>query len=325
MSVLTDSRFRLRRPMLADAQAVTDLINAADAHDYGDTDLTIEDVREQFAGVDLATDAWLLERRTDDAAVGVAFVESRAGVKLIAFLYVHPAERGQGIGRELALLVEERGRALVADAPEGARVTLNGWIKGDSEPELCWARRLGFRRERSFLRMQIRMTEAPPSPSWPAGFELRTFRPGSDERIVFDAVEEAFSDHWGHVPGRLEEWLRRTERADFDPTLWFLAFDGEQLAATSLCETMPDARGWVSSLAVRRPWRHRGLARAILLASLGEFWRRGRPTVALGVDAQSLTGATRLYESVGMSVRERHDQVTKLLRDGTDLQVRSLD
>jgi GNAT superfamily N-acetyltransferase len=76
---------------------------------------------------------------------------------------------------------------------------------------------------------------------------------------------------------------------------------------------------------VRRPWRHRGLARAILLASLGEFWRRGRPTVALGVDAQSLTGATRLYESVGMSVRERHDQVTKLLRDGTDLQVRSLD
>ena len=325
MFVLTDSRFRLRRPTLADAQAVTDLINAADAHDYGDTDMTIEDVREEFAGVDLTTDAWLLERLTDDAVVAAASVESRAGVKLIGSVYVHPSERGQGIGRELALLVEERARSLVAQAPDGARVTLNGWIKGDSEPELCWARRLGFRRERSFLRMQIRMTAAPPTPSWPAGIELRTFRPGSDERTVFDAVEEAFSDHWGHVPSRFEEWLRRTRRADFDPTLWFLAFDGQQLAATSLCETMPDDRGWVSSLAVRRPWRQRGLARAILLASFGEFWRRGRPTVALGVDAQSLTGATRLYESVGMSVRERHDQVTKLLRDGTDLQVRSLD
>ncbi len=324
MSVLTDARFRLRRPTLADAQAVTDLINAADALDYGDTDMTIEDVLEEFGAVNLATDGWLLERVADDAVVGVASVQVRAAVKLIGYIYVHPEERGQGIGRELALLVEERGTAIAAEAPEGLRVALSGWLKGDSEPELRWARRLGFERERSFLRMQIEMTSPPPTPRWPEGIELRTLRVGRDERTVFDAIEEAFSDHWGHVPSNFDEWLRRTERADFDPSLWFLAFDGDQLAATSLCETMPIDRGWVSSLAVRRPWRQRGLARAILLASFGEFWRRGRPTVGLGVDADSLTGATRLYESVGMHVRERHDQVTKVLREGTDLQVRSL-
>ena len=72
---------------------------------------------------------------------------------------------------------------------------------------------------------------------------------------------------------------------------------------------------------MRRPWRQRGIARALLLHTFGELWRRDRRWAALGVDAESLTGATRLYESVGMSVRERHAQMQKVLRAGERLAV----
>ena len=55
-------------------------------------------------------------------------------------------------------------------------------------------------------------------------------------------------------------------------------------------------------LGVRRPWRGRGLGRALLHRAFAEFWNRGLPRVTLGVDAENPHGATKLYESVGMEV-----------------------
>jgi ribosomal protein S18 acetylase RimI-like enzyme len=60
--------------------------------------------------------------------------------------------------------------------------------------------------------------------------------------------------------------------------------------------------GWIASLAVRKPWRRRGLGEALLLRSLGQFYERGERVVQLGVDAENPSGATRLYERVGMRV-----------------------
>ncbi|MCX6049182.1 MAG: GNAT family N-acetyltransferase, partial [Chloroflexi bacterium] len=76
---------------------------------------------------------------------------------------------------------------------------------------------------------------------------------------------------------------------------------------------------WVSDLGVRRPWRRQGLALALLHHAFGEFYRRGIKKVGLGVDASSLTGATKLYEKAGMSVFRQHDSYEKELRSGKDL------
>jgi GNAT superfamily N-acetyltransferase len=134
---------------------------------------------------------------------------------------------------------------------------------------------------------------------------------------MYDALESAFADHWGHVPMPFDEWVKRTERHDFDAGLWFMALDAGTVVATATNGVLPEDIGWVSGLGVVRSHRRRGLARAILLHSFGEYWRRGMRAVALGVDADSLTGATRLYESVGMRVEEQFDQVRKVLREGT--------
>lgn len=317
-----DPNLILRRPSDADAPAVVDLINAVDAHDYGDVDMDIGDIREEWAALDLQTDAWLVESANGAELIGYASLTNKAKVQLRASVCVRPEQRRRGVGSELVRLVEERANEQVPLAPADARVLLVGWLKGSSEPQMRWARGLAYEFRRRFLRMRIEMTEPPPEPSWPDGISVRTYRP-EDARRVFEVVEEAFSDDWGHVPGSFEDWMRRTGREDFDPSLWWLGVQGDEIVGTSLCETMADG-GWVSSLCVRRPWRNRGLARAILLHSFAQFWKRNRRTVSLRVDADSLTGATRVYESVGMYVRQQYDQVGKVLRDGIDTQSRTI-
>jgi mycothiol synthase len=71
--------------------------------------------------------------------------------------------------------------------------------------------------------------------------------------------------------------------------------------------------GWVGIHAVRRPWRRRGLGRALLQHSFVELHRRGYDRVGLGVGAESLTGANRLYESAGMQVVRQVDIFEKRL------------
>ena len=321
--MLTDTGFAVRRPTDADLEAITDLVNASDDHDYGAHDMTVEDVREELSGSDFDRDAWLVEQ--GGRVVGIGSLQVRAGVRFAGTIYVHPDQRRRGVGSELLRLLESRGEELVAEAPPRAELTMVGWINAVSEPMVEWAIRRGYEPVRQFLRMQIQFDDAPQAPSWPEGIEVRTYDPQRDARPLFDAIEESFSDHWGHLPMDYDDWIARTERDDFDPTLWFIATDGDEIAAMSLAALMIPDGGWIRSVGVRRPWRQRGIARALLLHTFGELWRRDRRWAALGVDAESLTGATRLYESVGMSVRERHAQVRKLLRAGESLEVEEID
>jgi ribosomal protein S18 acetylase RimI-like enzyme len=113
----------------------------------------------------------------------------------------------------------------------------------------------------------------------------------------------------------------------FDPTLWFVAMDGEEIAGISLCRDRsfndPDV-GWVSTLGVRRPWRKRGVGLALLRQSFGELYRRGKHKVGLGVDAENLTGALRLYENAGMHIHQAFDRFEKEIRPGEEISVQSL-
>jgi GNAT superfamily N-acetyltransferase len=180
--------------------------------------------------------------------------------------------------------------------------------------------------------MVIDLDETPPAPAWPAGFVLRTYGDRPDLPAVYRAVDEAFRDHWGYVARdeaeALRRWQSRLERdKDFDPSLWFLVTAGEEIAAVALCATaLGEDRemGWVNQLGVRRPWRRQGLALQLLYHVFAEFRRRGRKRVGLGVDAQSLTGATRLYEKAGMRVARETLDCEKELRAGRDVSTQSL-
>lgn len=306
----------VRRPSLDDAQRIHDLLVVCDMHDFGSVDFSADETRDELSRTDLANDAWLVE--ADGSPVGFAGIQLRGGVQHRAQVSVHPGWRERGIGSWLANSAVARARERLDESPAGTQVTMVGWVKAES-PMVAWAERRGFAWARRFLRMRIDMTEPPPVPAWPDGITVRTFVPGQDELPTYESLEESFADHWGHVTLGFDEWAKRTEQPGFDPSLWFLADDDGRVVATATNSTIPDPGGeigWISGLGVVPSHRRRGLARAILLHSFAEFWRRGLRSVALGVDADSLTGATRLYESAGMHVEEQFDQVRKVLREG---------
>jgi ribosomal protein S18 acetylase RimI-like enzyme len=150
--------------------------------------------------------------------------------------------------------------------------------------------------------------------------------------VALKTTSEAFRDHYGYVERPLEQRLTQLRHAmarpDFDATLWWHAFDGDEMVANCWCSGNHEGDtsvGYVQSLGVRKPWRGRGIARNLLLHAFGEFHRRGKTGAALDADAHSLTGATRLYESVGMTEIHRNAVFVKELRSGEDLATRSLD
>lgn len=214
---------------------------------------------------------------------------------------LHPDADFERIVPELLAWAEER-------AGPGVMRT---WCPSRLVPLRREFERRGLNRIRASYRMEIELDDLP-TPVLPAGIQIRTLKSGQ-ERIAYEVHEETFADSWDHVSEPYDEWLHYLVKAEsFDPTLWFLAWDGSEPAAVEICRVRDDV-GWVGVLGVRRAWRKRGLGRALLLHAFHEFKRRGLERAGLGVDAESLTGAHRLYESAGMHVARQLDFFEKPL------------
>jgi ribosomal protein S18 acetylase RimI-like enzyme len=145
-----------------------------------------------------------------------------------------------------------------------------------------------------------------PDAPMPAGLEIREVQP-EHLRAIFDAADEAFRDEWGYRPATEADWeLFLTDPLNADRALWRIAWDGDQVAGQVRSfinaeenERFGQKRGWVENIGVRRPWRKRGLARALIASSIDALRERGMTEGALGVDTENQSGALRLYESVG--------------------------
>lgn len=182
------------------------------------------------------------------------------------------------------------------------------FVDGHELGEFADAR--GYRVVRSSFTMEIELGEEPPvEPAVPEGIELQEYAHPADERAVYEAQQEAFADHWGFHPEPVEQWRSFTvESRTFDPSLWVVARAGNEVAGLSLnaFERHGDpGYGWVGTLGVRRQWRRRGLGEALLRRSFALLHACGQRRVGLSVDSENVTGATRLYERVGMHVIRR--------------------
>jgi ribosomal protein S18 acetylase RimI-like enzyme len=166
--------------------------------------------------------------------------------------------------------------------------------------------------------MQIDMSEPPAQPTWPMGIRVRPFVPGQDEYAVYEAMEEAFAQHWGQVPRTFDEYAQwHFQGEGYDPSLYFLAMDGDIIAACALCRQRAEM-GRVGSLGVRRGYRRRGVGLALLRHAFAEFYRRGERTVDLIVDSENATGAVQLYEHAGMRAVREWVEYAKELRPGAE-------
>lgn len=176
--------------------------------------------------------------------------------------------------------------------------------------------RRGFRVVRYGMRMRRELDTPIPDPVWPSGTEVRVFREG-DERVFYELQQETFSDTWEPAEEAFEDWAHQLMgSSSFDPRLWFLALHGLDPAGFAIGKVHQGEAGlgWIQLLGVQRPWRGRGLARALLQHSFREFQRLGLRRAGLGVDAESTTGAVQLYESAGMTEVARFEIREKVSR-----------
>ena len=312
--------FTTRAPTRNDAQAIVDMVVAHDIAAVGKAGFEMTMLMRDWnaPGFDLSKDAQIV-LAPDGLVVGyecVLAVLNDGRIQIDG--YVHPEYTQKGIGTHLLRWAESRAHERMSELPDALRVCTQAGIYGSVPAMHELLANEGYMVVRRFWRMEIDLTEAPPPPKWPAEIAVRTFVRGQDERVVWQALNDIFSEDWEYAVMEFEQWVAAKILADdgLDPSLWFLAVAGDQVVGMARC-TLRMENGWIRTLGVRRPWRRQGVALALLQHCFGMFYRRGKSNVGLGVDSQNPTGATRLYGRVGMHIAEVFDTCENELRRET--------
>ena len=314
--------FTLRSVRWTDLKSVAQLIYDACEAD-GDIAVAVspDELRQEWETppFNLATDAFVVEA-PDGRIVGYeAFNSGQAHASLETDGYVHPDFKGQGLGTTLLRAIEARASKEMALADPEARIFLRSIVDNRDMSSRDLHVNEGYAPVRYHWRMEIVLDTPLSLPGLPARLELRPFQKGEHDRAVWAAQNESFRDNWGSHEIPFEDWVRdKFNDPEFDPTLWRIAWDGDEVAGISLNRYRMGI-GWIRTLGVRRAWRKRGLGEALLLHSFDEFYRRGTKTIGLGVDAANPTGATRLYQKVGMYAASEFATYEKELRPGKEL------
>jgi mycothiol synthase len=328
---ILEGRFRSRAATRDDVEEVYGIFGGYWEAMAGTSVISLDELQNLFSvpGFDPASSTRVV-LSPEGQFVGGAMVVDLASppVHPGVFGCVHAEFERQGIGTWLVEWAEERARQAIDRVPDGVRVSMYLQASRTHEPTMRLFEKLGLSPVRYTWFMLRELDEEPPDPVWPEGIRLETFQDRPDLKAAARATDDAFKDHWGHVPKEDEEaWLERVRHSietdeAFDPTLWFLAMDGDEIAAVSQCVPRLGEDweiGVVGTLGVRRPWRRQGIGLALLHHAFGEFKRRGLKRAFLSVDTASLTGATRLYEKAGMHISREVVIYEKELRPGEEL------
>jgi mycothiol synthase len=286
----------LRPPRDDEFDAMLELMNAHQLAAFGEADYTADDLRTWLTTPYVVVERDIRVLEHDGRLIGYADADPTREEPPLWWcdVKVDPSVDAGEVVAELVAWLEERaveGRLRVWTSEEDARIV-------DAFAAL------GFEPVRHSYRMEIDLADELRAPAWPSEISVRTAT-AEDHRSVYDAVVEVWRDTNDPIDDTFEEWAHwHVERDSYDPSLWFLAVAGDELAGFSICRPDPvdPVAGYVNLLGVRRPWRRQGLGEALLLRSFEAFREKGLTRGTLGVDASSVTGATRLYERAGMSV-----------------------
>lgn len=222
--------------------------------------------------------------------------------------YLVPVWRGKGIGWAMLNFNEKRILEIASTHAQDEPGFFQVKAANSEVAKTQLLQDAGYRPVRYFCEMVRPDLENIPHFALPPGLEIRPVLP-EHYRPIWEANNEAMGDHWDHVDYSEEDyqfWLQGDE--EFQPELWKIAWDiaTNQVAGMVLGFIDEDQntkfnrkRGWTEDICVRRPWRNRGLAHALIIETLREFKSRGMTESALNADTENLSGAFQLYESLG--------------------------
>jgi ribosomal protein S18 acetylase RimI-like enzyme len=296
VSALTRSRLGLD-----DLDDIVEVLTASDLSVVGFPDFTRDDIV-----ADLTQDGLEAYGCRDGTGRLVAYAwVARTGDsnKVELDLYVHP-DHDPDLGHEVLALLEQRARALVAEPGHGEPWLDIGVYRQDHRSQE-WVRRAGFESRTTFTRMRIDLGTEDARAATPGdpSVVVRRVQDEADLRAAHAIEEQSFLEHYGHVPRTYESWLERLTAQGPDASqVWLADLDGRPVGVmvTNRQFEESDDAAYVRTLGVLPAGRGRGVAKAMLRDAFRRAWAAGRVAVLLHVDVANVTGALRLYESVGM-------------------------
>jgi mycothiol synthase len=309
--------------MPGDLAAMNDIANASRAAEGDEWTTSYEQFRayyEHLSNCDPATDVMVAER--DGRMVGygrASWREDLHGLRLYEPTALAHPDEGRDLLDAITEAMEARCREIAGTHPLGPKLFESESVD-HAEVRLSVLRARGYEPVRYFFVMVRPNLDALPNAPLPDGLEIRDVEP-DQLRTIFDAEVEAMRDEWGSsVPTNADYQQFLADPVQGDYSLWRVAWDGHQVAGMirnyineEENERYRRKRGWVENISVRRPWRRRGLARALIGASIQRLRERGMAEGALGVDTENPSGALTLYESCGFSTVQREATYRKPL------------
>ncbi|MBI4770686.1 MAG: GNAT family N-acetyltransferase [Chloroflexi bacterium] len=317
---------QLRNFRPGDEPAILDLARAADAVDHAERGLSAADLDEWLHAPNQHPESDYFLAQADGQPAGFVGVNIEPGThtahRAVARGLVHPSYRRRGIGTQLMQAAEARAAKIVRALPGGLPGHFDTFCRSFQSDHIALFEARGMKPVRYFLNMQRDLTRDLPAAdvAAPEGIVIRAYR-DKDDAATLAAFNDAFQDQWGFEPMPAGEWRHAMRGVPyFRPELWLLAWARDEIAGFTLNFVDPDyyervgrKEGYVAEVGVRRPWRQRGLATALLARSLQALRAAGMDSALLGVDSESPTNAVRLYERVGFCELRRNVLYRKTL------------
>lgn len=317
------------RPLtLDDIASYVRLQEEARVADAGEEVMTEEIARHELSDphCPVATNTLALALADGSLAASITILERLQGIdsrRVFLWGATHPTHRGRGIGSAILAWALSRADEILADQPPGLLRLVEAFKEERQADAIALHEAAGFRTARWYIDMRRDLHE--PLPGMPdlGSLRLEPYVATLAEPLRL-AHNEAFADHWSSEPLTPEIWGRDfIGDPFFRPDLSFVVFDGEEIAGYTVNYVIESdwkatgvREGWVGQLGVRRPWRRRGLATALLARSMEAFRAVDLEAATLGVDAENPTGALGVYERAGFhairrSVRMQRPYVQK--------------
>lgn len=292
--------FRAVRP--ADAEGVLAMQHVHQRAVLGRPDSTLADLAEELADPELHPQSQVVVD-ADGRVLGCALVFFEGPERAPIDVVVDP-----GAGSPFTRALVDAAVELAVDGARNRGGTKVAVDQGVYRQDVALAKVLqqaGFAVAATFHRLQRDLDGPVDVPSLP-GIEIRRVDVETDDvlRRYHRLHMSTFRGHYGHVDRTYEQWLATHQaRTVGTGPIWFATVDGEDVGFLAETDQFVEDEnaGYVQRLGVEPPARGRGVAKALLLSSFAHMRQRGRRAAILHVDSENATGATRVYESVGMA------------------------
>ncbi len=325
--------FQIRPARMEDAGIVADLFNLCSQEIIGKNDFESGELTAGWKASNIDLEKDTLTVFDGENLIGYADIWGFLPpfVRVNTWARVHPNYKNRGIGWALNKWAESRSIELTQKAEKDLQTFTVSYINVEEKESIQLLTDLGAKPVRYSWVMEADIPESLVTMNATTNFTIRPISP--DEYFnIYLLKEETFNDHWGHIDTTEEEGWKEFQSEhlqdpNYDPELWFAAEINGVLAGFifgNKSTPFGDDYGWVSILGVKREYRKSGIGKALLLHFFQAIKDKGSKRVGLSVDTDSLTGASKLYESVGLRVIEKYVRLEKVLREGLDIRVRNL-